>query len=73
VDTTIPGRLDDAALSAHAISAFKSIVQAFYALFADSGFCGFLGAAAYSFVLSFFLCISFPGARPARRGEPLAK
>ena len=40
---------------------FKSIFQAFYALFADSGF-AMAGAVAYSFVLSFFPFCIFLGA-----------
>jgi membrane protein len=52
---------------------FKSIVQAFYALFADSGF-AMAGAVAYSFVLSFFPFCIFLGALAGYfGGEPLAK
>ena len=52
---------------------FKSVVQAFYALFADSGF-AMAGAVAYSFVLSFFPFASFLGALAGYfGGEPLAK
>ena len=38
---------------------FKSVFQAFYALFADSGF-SMAGAVAYSFVLSFFPVLHLP-------------
>src|SRR6476469_6672757 len=52
---------------------FKSIVQAFYALFADSGF-AMAGAVAYSFVLSFFPFCIFLGALAGYfGGEPLAR
>ena len=52
---------------------FKSIVQAFYALFADSGF-AMAGAVAYSFVLSFFPFCIFLGALAGYfGGEVLAK
>jgi membrane protein len=52
---------------------FKSISQAFYALFADSGF-AMAGAVAYSFVLSFFPFCIFLGALAGYfGGEPLAK
>ena len=52
---------------------FKSIVQAFYALFADSGF-AMAGAVAYSFVLSFFPFCIFLGALAGYfGGEALAK
>ncbi len=52
---------------------FKSIIQAFYALFADSGF-AMAGAVAYSFVLSFFPFCIFLGAMAGYfGGEALAK
>src|ERR1700693_444733 len=52
---------------------FKSISQAFYALFADSGF-AMAGAVAYSFVLSFFPFCIFLGTLAAYfGGEALAK
>ena len=52
---------------------FKSISQAFYALFADSGF-AMAGAVAYSFVLSFFPFCIFLGALAGYfGGEPLAR
>jgi len=52
---------------------FKSIVQAFYALFADSGF-AMAGAVAYSFVMSFFPFCIFLGALAGYfGGEPLAR
>jgi membrane protein len=52
---------------------FKSISQAFYALFADSGF-AMAGAVAYSFVLSFFPFCIFLGALAGYfGGEALAK
>ena len=52
---------------------FKSISQAFYALFADSGF-AMAGAVAYSFVLSFFPFCIFLGAMAGYfGGEALAK
>ena len=52
---------------------FKSISQAFYALFADSGF-AMAGAVAYSFVLSFFPFCIFLGAMAGYfGGEPLAR
>ena len=38
---------------------FKSLSQAFYALFADSGF-AMAGAVAYAFVLSFFPVLHLP-------------
>ena len=51
----------------------KSIIQAFYALFADSGF-AMAGAVAYSFVLSLFPFCIFLGALAGYfGGEPLAK
>src|SRR5438093_2283859 len=51
----------------------KSVVQAFYALFADSGF-AMAGAVAYSFVLSFFPFCIFLGALAGYfGGEALAK
>ena len=52
---------------------FKSITQAFYALFADSGF-AMAGAVAYAFVLSFFPFCIFLGALAGYfGGEALAK
>jgi len=52
---------------------FKSIVQAFYALFADSGF-AMAGAVAYSFVPSFLPFCIFLGALAGYfGGEPLAR
>jgi membrane protein len=52
---------------------FKSVAQAFYALFADSGF-AMAGAVAYSFVLSFFPFCIFLGALAGYfGGEALAK
>src|SRR5262245_11255864 len=52
---------------------FKSVIQAFYALFADSGF-AMAGAVAYSFVLSFFPFCIFLGALAGYfGGEALAK
>src|SRR5213075_2231825 len=65
---------DDAALERLMLfRQFKSIVQAFYALFADSGF-AMAGAVAYSFVLSFFPFCIFLGALAGYfGGEPLAK
>ena len=52
---------------------FKRISQAFYALFADSGF-AMAGAVAYSFVLSFFPFCIFLGALAGYfGGEPLAR
>jgi membrane protein len=52
---------------------FKSVAQAFYALFADSGF-SMAGAVAYSFVLSFFPFCIFLGALAGYfGGEALAK
>jgi membrane protein len=52
---------------------FKSILQAFHALFADSGF-AMAGAVAYAFVLSFFPFCIFLGALAGYfGGEPLAK
>ena len=51
----------------------KSVSQAFYALFADSGF-AMAGAVAYSFVLSFFPFCIFLGAMAGYfGGEPLAR
>ncbi len=52
---------------------FKTITQAFYELFADSGF-SMAGAVAYSFVLSLFPFCIFLGALAGYfGGEPLAK
>jgi membrane protein len=51
----------------------RSVIQAFYALFADSGF-AMAGAVAYSFVLSFFPFCIFLGALAGYfGGEALAK
>ncbi|HJU31226.1 MAG TPA: YihY/virulence factor BrkB family protein [Hyphomicrobiaceae bacterium] len=51
----------------------RSVLQAFYALFADSGF-AMAGAVAYSFVLSFFpFCIFLGAVAGYFGGEPLAK
>jgi len=51
----------------------KSIIQAFYELFADSGF-AMAGAVAYSFVLSLFpFCIFLGAVAGYFGGEPLAK
>jgi membrane protein len=51
----------------------RSVFQAFYALFADSGF-AMAGAVAYSFVLSFFpFCIFLGAVAGYFGGEPLAK
>ena len=51
----------------------RSVLQAFYALFADSGF-AMAGAVAYAFVLSFFpFCIFLGAVAGYFGGEPLAK
>jgi membrane protein len=51
----------------------RSVLQAFYAMFADSGF-AMAGAVAYSFVLSFFpFCIFLGAVAGYFGGEPLAK
>src|SRR5207248_7452206 len=78
----IPGRPSDDPVMTHDDVAleqlmlfrqFKSISQAFYALFADSGF-AMAGAVAYSFVLSFFPFCVFLGALAGYfGGEPLAR